>query len=119
MRGKMSQDDSDVGVASIPDPSVETIATLGQRVAALHDEVKAMHALMDLLVESSASISDRVLTVPQFAQLMGVSRRTVARWSKLGMPRISMGKTFSRIHYGDALSWLKKRRFRKNNGSTI
>lgn len=81
-----------------------------QDARTLAARLDAIEALLKKLSENPIVNADTILTVPQFAKWIGVHRRTVERWCRLGMPRIAKSKTFTRIHYGDALAWLKKRK---------
>jgi len=50
---------------------------------------------------------DELITVDQLREIVQVSRTTIDRWRKEGLPTIKIGKRAIRFEKGKALEWIK------------
>lgn len=82
--------------------------TLRAVVEAVLAEVRRTNARIDALFDKTRVTNDTILTIPELAEQFEVSRRTILRWIKLGMPLVCKAKGIVRIRYGDALAWLNR-----------
>lgn len=52
----------------------------------------------------------RLLTEAQVGEELGVTRITLQRWRKAGMPYVALGSRLVRYNLFDVMEWLEKRK---------
>ncbi|MCL2798619.1 MAG: helix-turn-helix domain-containing protein [Firmicutes bacterium] len=59
-------------------------------------------------------MAERLITIQQFCDLLQISRSTIDRWRKDGLPFEKIGERGIRLPEETALKWVKERKSIKN-----
>jgi excisionase family DNA binding protein len=82
--------------------------TIEDQIAALHEEVRALRADVAALRPARVEPTPIYLATARYAARLGVSRWTVARLVRDGLPTVGRGR-LRRVDVAAADAWLKRR----------